>query len=121
MRENPSVNTTAIDDRISELVGAHRSELVELVRQAVDRELQVLVAAELEHRANGNGAPAVQEATPAPPLRTCKGCGRTLDVSRFEAHRYRCKDCRRADAASSRERRSPAEPEPPRTVARDLT
>jgi hypothetical protein len=101
-----------IDERIRELVGQHRADLAELVRQAVDRELPALVEAELEQRTNGHATPAPVVAT-----KVCNGNGRDLPVDRFEKYRSRCRDCRRQEeAARARKRRAAetAEAEPPR-------
>ena len=102
----------AIDARISELVSAHRPELEQLVRQAVDRELALLVDAELERRGNGSSETAAAAAT-----KVCRGCGRTLPASSFEKHRHVCRECR----ARQREQRHQAEAdtEPPHQPERD--
>jgi hypothetical protein len=109
----------AIDERVQALVAAHRNQLAQLVRQAVDRELAALLDAELEHRANGNGAhaaPGPQEApraASAPTTRTCKGCGRTLPLARFEKNRHKCRECRRDQYARWKERRAAGQTETP--------
>jgi hypothetical protein len=90
----------AIDERIGELVAAHRPQLEQLVRQAVDRELKHLVDAELKRRANGNGAAAT--------TRLCSECGERPAAK----HRKVCEGCRHA---RMREQQTPAaEAEPPR-------
>jgi hypothetical protein len=126
-----TVAESAIDERITELVAARRQTLAELVRAAVDRELQALVEAELEQRRNGrtdlilpgrnksdgNGhvRPAAA-ATDSMAVKVCTGpCGRTLPVSAFERNRGKCRECRRAEHRDRELRARPADPEPPRT------
>jgi hypothetical protein len=100
----------AIDERISELVSAHRPQLEQLVRQAVDRELAALVDAELARRSNGSTAAGVTQTT-----KSCRGpCGRTLPASSFERHRHVCRDCRRHRDRDREHGRAAVETEPPR-------
>jgi len=111
----------AIDERIQQLVAARREDLAELVRQAVERELQALVAAELEAR-NGNGTGEVAALSgrvrESDAVKVCTGpCGRTLPVTAFERGRRKCRECRRGEYRN-RERRAP-DPEPPRTGPSD--
>jgi hypothetical protein len=90
----------AIDERIGEIVAAHRPELEQLVRQAVDRELERLVEVELARYRNGNTAAAT--------TRVCSECGERPAAR----HRTVCERCRRA---RMREQQTvAAEPEPPR-------
>jgi len=100
----------AIDERISELVSAHRPELEQLIRRAVDRELEHLIEAEFARRGSGSSETATSAAVAT--AKVCRDCGRTLPVSSFEKHRLVCRECR----ARQREQRRQAEAdaEPPR-------
>jgi hypothetical protein len=100
-----------LEQRVVALVEARRPQLVELVRQVVDRELEQLVAAELERRGDGNGheAPA-SDSTPS--TKMCTSCARTLPLSKFEAHRWKCRECRRRERET---RAQEPDPELPRT------
>jgi hypothetical protein len=128
----------AIDERISELVAAHHQELAELVRQAVDRELQSLVAAELEHR-NGNGSrsqagtlkasqpgtlstirPEVVSGDSAETVKVCNRCGETKPTTDFEAGRRTCRSCRWRQQRQREDVRAAADAEADRPDAGDL-
>ena len=106
----------AIDERIGERVAAHRSELEQLVRQAVDRKLERLIDAEFARR--GNGSVSVATSATFASTKICRGCGRTLPASSFEKHRHVSRECRR-DQNVEREQRRQADAaedaEPPRT------
>lgn len=101
----------AIDERIGDLVAAHRSELELLVDRALERELAQLVEERIAAR-NGNGGTHAPSAT----TKVCRGpCGRTLPVSSFDKHRRVCRDCRRQQNREREHRAAAAaEPEPPR-------
>jgi hypothetical protein len=113
-----------VEARVAALVEARRAELEQLVRQAVDRELEALVAAELAHR-NGNGAVAASSPSaeldvprplaPAPEeLRLCRVCGEQP----AQQHRTVCGRCRERERKQRRERvagdsgEDPPRPEP---------
>jgi len=98
------VNVAALDERIFELVSAHRSELEQLVRQAVDTELERLIEAEFARRGNGSSE------TVGPTTKVCRDCGRTLPASGFEKHRHVCRECR-IRQNREREQRRQAEPD----------
>jgi hypothetical protein len=65
----------AIDERVQAIVHARRDQLEEIVRAAVDRELQALVDAELERRANGNGTTGTLIRSTPSRTRICSACG----------------------------------------------
>jgi hypothetical protein len=69
------VSASAIDERIGQLVAAHRPELQQLVRQAVDRELERLVEVELARHKNGNTAAATTRVCSEPGLLLLRTCG----------------------------------------------
>jgi len=79
--------TPRLEERVHQLVHAHRPHLEQLVRAAVDRELQALVDAELASR-NGNGA------APSAATKICTECGNRLPVDRFDRNRNQCRACR---------------------------
>jgi hypothetical protein len=109
------VDAGRVDERIAELVQAHRPELEQLVHQAIDRELEALAQQELQRR--GNGATSI-DVTPVPTTRRCNDCGLEKPSGAFEKGRDVCRECRHAQARD-RERRAAAEPvaEPPRARA----
>jgi hypothetical protein len=135
------VNDVAIDERVRALVDAHREEIAGLIREAIDRELQVLVDVELdvvlarlaELRANGAArvvasaeptTAGADDTTPArPELRgAAKLCARCGERPRL-ADRTLCRRCKTAgDVDRRRQRRreqhDPAvvDAEPPRTA-----
>jgi hypothetical protein len=104
------VNVSAIDERVRQLVAAHRPEIERLVDQALERELNELVEQRL---AAGNGEPAAKPfVLPATTTtRVCEGCGETKPAGAFEKYRRRCRECRRRD------RRTAAAAEPGRPTA----
>jgi hypothetical protein len=107
-----------LEPRGAALVEARRPQPAELVRRAVDHELERLVAAELEQRSNGNGhtAPRSDPRTLADATKACTGpCRRTLPLSAFEKGRAKCRQCRHAEHRARQDRA--AEAEPPRTDA----
>jgi hypothetical protein len=105
------VAVSVIDERIQELVAAHRSELEHLVDAELDRQLARLVDERLAAR-NGNAATAIVSE-----VKVCAGpCGRALPLSKFEAHRSKCRECRRAEQHARQEARAQEpDPEPPRS------
>jgi hypothetical protein len=111
----PEPASVDVEARVVALVQSHRPQLAELVRQAVDRELQALVQAELEHRANGNGNGA-QAARTASAL--CAPCG---ERTRMKG-RTVCSRCKvREEWRRARERQTAAAPEePPPEVDRTI-
>jgi len=89
-----------LEQRIAAVLEQHRPQLAELVHQAVDRELQALVAAELQ-RCNGTTPSAIRNGTRArpsgqPDTRLCRTCGQAKPRDGFEAGRAVCRGCRRA-------------------------
>lgn len=79
--------TGTVEERIRTLVAAHHQELADLVRQAVDRELQELVELELRSRnAVQNGSGPSHGQTPRP----CRVCG----LRPAARHRTICSGCR---------------------------
>jgi hypothetical protein len=114
---------SAIDERISLVVAAHREEFAELIRQAIDREVAQLVDVELdvvlarlaELRANGTAPAAVE----APTTSLCSRCGERPRLP----DRSLCRRCKTAGDVERRRRRRReqhdppvADAEPPRTV-----
>ena len=118
----------AIDERIHQLVEAHRPELEQLVDQALARELEALIEERLAARNGANpyprvgNAPAAQSERPEPSARTdatqvCEGCGGTKPETAFEKHRRRCRDCRRRDRRTAPVvEQAPAEPDRPADI-----
>lgn len=117
----------AIDERIQELVEAHRDQLAELVDQAVDAELARLVAQALERR-NGAAAaapvktPTVQTNGSRPGTKTCTSCSETKPTTDFERNRAKCRACRRREERQRAARRDPepADPARPAVTAAEL-
>ena len=100
--------SSAIDERITELVAAHRDQLEQLVREKVDAELERLVEAELERRENSANP---SEALTAAPARLCSICGEREP----QRHRTVCGRCRERQKRERRAAAQAAEAEPPRT------
>jgi hypothetical protein len=95
-----------LERRVAALVQTHRPQLAEFVRQAVDQELQALVAAELASLNGANGTR--QERSPSPAgetSRQCRSCDRDLAPSAFETGRRVCRECRQRQHRE-RERRT---------------
>jgi hypothetical protein len=118
----PALVDADLEQRVAALVEARRPQLAELVRRAVDHELERLVAAELEQR-NGNGYVAtdfqvehdqLEKTEHVSGTKVCTNCARSLPLAKFEAHRSKCRECRRAEARAREHEQAPAE-EPPRT------
>lgn len=94
---------STLEQRVAAALDAHRPQLAELVRQAVDAELERLVDQELAQRSNGAA------------LRRCSGaCGRNLEPSKFAPGRGVCRECRQQQARDREQRRAGGDPEPPR-------
>jgi hypothetical protein len=102
--------TAALAELVGTALEARRPELVELVRQEVDRRLEALVvelvAGELEARRNGAGYSGLSRAEPeleAPATRLCSLCGEQKPSSDYQPGRARCRSCRAREprAASS--------------------
>jgi hypothetical protein len=108
------VSVAAIDERIRALVTAHRPELEHLVDAELDRQIDVLVSERIAAR-NGRGQPASPTgAAILSETKVCTTCARTLPLSKFEAHRSKCRRCRHAEQRARQDRAAEAE-EPPRT------
>jgi hypothetical protein len=124
--------SSAIDERVSELVAAHREELAELVWRALDRELAVLVDVELSRLAElgANGAAhaarvvsAIADTAPTVEAQARELCSRCGEHPRLP-ERTLCRRCKTArDLELRRQRRrekrdrpavAAADEEPPR-------
>lgn len=114
------MSITAIDERISELVAAHRPELEHLIDEAIGRQLAALVEERLAAR-NGNGAAVAPVAVTNVGTKTGNVCGTAKAATEFETGRRTCRLCRRRQERERADRRAqaeaPAEQEPPRQAA----
>jgi hypothetical protein len=111
----PQLLEERVSAAVASAIAARNGTLEQLVRQAVDRELERLVAGMLETELAERVSRA-DTANGAPTTKACKTCGRDLSLDRFEKHRRQCRECRRG-----RERRAvastavlPDSEEPPR-------
>ena len=103
----PDTVVVDVEARVVALVQSHRPQLAELVRQAVDAELERLVDAELRAR-NGNGATAPVETRATATTRRCNRCGRDLPPSSFDKGRGTCRRCRHEQHLQREQLRSAA-------------
>jgi hypothetical protein len=100
----PEPAAADVEARIAELVAANREQLAQLVDQAVERELEALIAERLT-AANG-----VHETEQRSATKICDGCGETKPETAFEKYRRRCRECRRRDRRTAAVEQAPAEP-----------
>jgi hypothetical protein len=96
--------------RIARLVEQQLPELIQLIDDALERQLAALVADRLNGHGNGpvRTAPATGDST----VKTCRRCQTTKAVSEFHRHRAVCKACRRVEQRT-RARRTAQEPPRP--------
>jgi hypothetical protein len=105
-----------VEEQIRSLVTAHRPELQQLVDQALEAELEALVAERVAARNGGNGfAHQIGEQRAGlPAAKLCHRCKLEKPATEFERGRNTCRQCRR-EQQRAREN-PPADLEPPRTA-----
>jgi hypothetical protein len=116
---------SVIDERIEQLVAAHRPELEHLVDAELDRQLDLIVGERIAAR-NGNGVRSLTAAVSTEAemrlgtvrnlTKVCTRCRVEKPVTEFERGRGTCMNCRRQQERQRAVARRAAEAEePPRT------